>query len=381
MAVTAATGGRSSGESEAVVGPTRLALVIGIVLAAQDNTNRPLGIVILLALAVLLGLSLRWDLGLVAIAALAVAGVAMRLDLLHAGTSDVLTVTRSAIETVLAGGNPYGIGFASSSPPGAPFPYGPLALGWYVPFQGDPRVVETAVSFLILLLLAVRGRPLGLAVYALALPLVLTASDGSNDTSGGLLLLAALVVLPRNPLGGAALLALATAFKPYAAAWFIPLVWWSPVAGLIGFGAVSLIVWAPVYLVWGVPAFLDSLGRSQSIHGGPYYSLGAWLSSVVGGVSEAWLDRLRYVLGAATAVATVPFVRSGRGVIVAGLLIYLVTLYTGFWSTFAYLASIAPIVCWNLDEWVGSGAGRIAWPGDPVGRLTAWADARWPVLA
>ena len=119
----------------------------------------------------------------------------------------------------------------------------------------------------------------------------------------------------------------------------------------------SLIVWAPVYLVWGVPAFLDSLGRSQSIHGGPYYSLGAWLSTVLGGVSETLLDRLRYVLGAATAVATLPFVRSGRGVVVAGLLIYLVTLYTGYWSTFAYLASIAPIVCWNLDEWVGSGRG------------------------
>ena len=143
----AVTGGPARAEA---VGPTRLALLIGIVLAAQDNTNRPLGVVILLALAVLLGLSLQWDLGLVVIAALAVAGVAMRLDLLHAGTSDVLTVTRSAIETVLAGGNPYGIGYATSSPPGAPFPYGPLALAWYVPFQGDPRVVETAVSFLVL---------------------------------------------------------------------------------------------------------------------------------------------------------------------------------------------------------------------------------------
>ena len=379
--MAAVTGGPPPKPSEATVGPTRLALLIGIVLAAQDNTNRPLGVVILLAFAVLLGLSLQWDLGLVVIAAVAVAGVAMRLDLLHAGTSDVLTVTRSAIETVLAGGNPYGIGYATSSPPGAPFPYGPLALAWYVPFQGDPRIVETAVSCLILLLLAVRGRPLGLAVYALALPLILTASDGSNDTSGGLLLLAALVVLPRNPLGGAALLALATAFKPYAAAWLIPLIWWAPVAGTIGFVAVSLVVWAPVYLVWGVPAFLDSLGRSQSIHAGPYYSLGAWLSSVTGGVSETLLDRLRYVFGAATAVATLPFVRNGRGVVVAGLLIYLVTLYTGFWSTFAYLASIAPIVCWNLDEWVGSAEGRIAWPGDPVGRLTAWADGRWPVLA
>ncbi|HXX61692.1 MAG TPA: hypothetical protein VEI48_10430 [Candidatus Sulfotelmatobacter sp.] len=362
-------------------GPARLALLIGLVLAAQDNTNRPLGVVILLALAVLLGVSTQWRIGPLVIVALAVAGLAMRLDLLHAGTSDVLTVTRSAIQTVLAGGNPYGIGYATSSPPGAPFPYGPLALAWYVPFQDDPRVVETAVSCLILVVLAVRGRPLGLAVYALALPLLLTASDGSNDNSGGLLLLAALVVLPRNPLGGGALLAVAAAFKPYAAAWLIPLLVWAPVPGLVGFVVVSLVAWAPVYLVWGVPAFLDSLGRSQAIHGGPYYSLGAWLSGVVGGVSEVWLDRVRYVLGAATAVATVPFIRSGRGVVVAGLLIYLVTLYTGFWSTFAYLASIAPIVCWNLDEWVGLDAGRVPWPGDPVGRLMAWADARWPVLA
>ena len=362
-------------------GPARLALLIGLVLAAQDNTNRPLGVVILLALAVLLGLSTRWRIGPLVIAALVVAGVAMRLDLLHAGTSDVLTVTRSAIETALAGGNPYGVGYATSSPPGAPFPYGPLALAWYVPFQGDPRVVETAVSFLVLGLLAARGRPLGLAVYALALPLILTASDGSNDTSGGLLLLAALVVLPRNPLGGAALLALATAFKPYAAAWLIPLLWWAPVAGSIGFAVVSLLAWAPVVLVWGVPAFLDSLGQSQAIHAGPYYSLGAWLSSILGGVSEPLLDRLRYLFGAVTAVATLPFVRSGRGVVVAGLLIYLVTLYTGFWSTFAYLASIAPLVCWNLDEWVGAADGRVAWPGDPVGRLSAWADARWPILA
>ena len=72
--------------------------------------------------------------------------------------------------------------------------------------------------------------------------------------------------------------------------------------------------------------------------------------------------------------------RSGRAVIVAGTLIYLVTLYTGFWSTFAYLGSLAPILCWNLDDWIGQGAGRVAWPGNPIGRLTAWTDAHWPIL-
>ena len=150
-----------------------------------SQANRSLGVVLVLVLAVTLALSLRWRLGWLVIGVLAVAGVAMRLDLLHAGTSDVLTVTRSAIETTLAGGSPYGIGYASSSPPGAPFPYGPLALLWYLPFRADPRVVELAVSLLVLAVLALRGRPIGLAIYALALPLLLTASDGSNDTSGG----------------------------------------------------------------------------------------------------------------------------------------------------------------------------------------------------
>ncbi|HTS14523.1 MAG TPA: hypothetical protein VMH24_02580, partial [Candidatus Sulfotelmatobacter sp.] len=116
----------AAGPRAGVEGPARLALLIGLVLAAQDDTNRPLGVVILLALAILLGVSTQWRIGPLIIVALAVAGLAMRLDLLHAGTSDVLTVTRSAIQTVLAGGDPYGIGYATSSPPGAPFPYGPL---------------------------------------------------------------------------------------------------------------------------------------------------------------------------------------------------------------------------------------------------------------
>ena len=78
----------------ATASPSWLALVVAIVLASQ--ANRSLGVVLVLVLAVTLALSLRWRLGWLVIGVLAVAGVAMRLDLLHAGTSDVLTVTRSA---------------------------------------------------------------------------------------------------------------------------------------------------------------------------------------------------------------------------------------------------------------------------------------------
>ncbi|MGZ3586275.1 MAG: hypothetical protein ACXVAE_06710 [Candidatus Limnocylindrales bacterium] len=363
-------------------GPGWLALVIGIVLAAQANTSRPLGIVIALLLALVLVIATRWRVGWLLIAALIVAGVAMRLDLYGVGRSDVLAVTRSAIDVVLNGGNPYGIGYPSSSPPGAPFPYGPLAIFWYLPFRNDPQALEFSVSLLILAVLALRGRPIGLAIYALAGPLLLLASDGSNDTSAGLLLLIALVALPRSPLAGGVLLAVAAAFKPYAVAWLPPLVAWAPLQGLLGFGAASLIAWLPVWLAWGIPSFLDSFGRAQAVHSQPYYSLGAWVQSVTrSAVSQEAFDRLRLLLGAVIAIVTWPFVRSGRGVIVAGLLIYLVTLYSGYWSTYAYLATIAPIVCWNLDDWVGLARGRVRWPGDPVAAWSAWADARWPILA
>jgi len=71
--------------------------------------------------------------------------------------------------------------------------------------------------------------------------------------------------------------------------------------------------------------------------------------------------------------------RGWRAVLVAGSLVYLVFLYTGYWSTFAYLAALAPVLCWYLDGWVGLEAGRVRWPGDPVGRFSGWVDARWPV--
>src|ERR687895_500515 len=88
------------------------------------------------------------------------------------------------------------------------------------------RMVELLASFVILGVLALRGRPLGLAVYALAPTLISTASDGSNDTSGGLFILVALVVAMRAPMAGAVLLAVAAGFKPYAAAGLPPLLAW-----------------------------------------------------------------------------------------------------------------------------------------------------------
>ena len=92
----------------------------------------------------------------------------------------------------------------------------------------------------------------------------------------------------------------------------------------------------------------------------------------------AW-QGLRIGAGILLAVMSLRLTRSAASFIIVGALIFGATLFLGFWSTFAYLAAVAPIICWHLDDWLGFGRQRVAWPGDPTGSITAWFDARWPV--
>jgi hypothetical protein len=355
-----------------------LGLLVAIVLILPAATPRPTALGWFLVLLAVLAAALRWRIGPVAILAITGAGLGMRIALAQVGLSDVLTVTSAAIERVLGGGNPYGVAYAVSDPPGAPFPYGPLSLLWYLPVRGEPWRLELAVSVVVLGLLAVRGRPIGLALYALGPAFVSTATDGSNDNSAGLLLLAALLCARRGPLVGGLLLGLAAAFKPYAAAWALPLALWAW-PSLAGFLGGSLAAWGPALLAWGPAPILDSLARAQAVHGTSFYSLAAVVEAFAGRLFPAdAYDRLRLVLGSLTALVTAPFCRSWSAAVACGGLVYLVTLYTGYWSTFSYLAALAPILCWHLDEWLGLDDRRVRWPADPVGRATAWLDARWP---
>ena len=47
------------------------------------------------------------------------------------------------------------------------------------------------------------------------------------------------------------------------------------------------------------------------------------------------------------AVLTLRWTRSLDGVILAGTVVYLLTLFLGYWSTYAYFAAIGPILCWR----------------------------------
>jgi hypothetical protein len=272
-------------------------------------------------------------------------------------------VTRVAILTVQHGGDPYGIGYISSRPAGAPFPYGPLALLWYLPFVQDPRVIEFGVSVALMLYFAFRagkGRPVGLAIFALAPPLVLATVDGSNDTSAGLLILAALVAAVRRPVLGAVILAAAVSFKPYAIAWVPPLVIWAGIPSLIAFAVASVVAWAPVLFLWGPASYLQSLAMAQETHlRQSYWSLGAILDGFAPGAGRA-LETIRYFASGAVAVLGGLKVRSIDGVIVVGVIVFVIAQFGGYFGSYVYLAAVAPILCWRVDDWLRRGLPEIS---------------------
>jgi hypothetical protein len=333
-----------------------VALSVALVLAIQpiwpDRTA--------ISVAGLIGLTLlaatRWKLRWVPVIVLVICAIALRLAMFGQHASDVSDVTRAAIGFAYGGGNPYGFGYFESRPMGAPFPYGPIDLYWYAPFAFDPTVLEVAVSIGITVLLAIRaanGRPVGLAIFALAPPLVLASVDGSNDTSAGLFILIALVAAGRWPKLGAALLAVAVAFKPYAIAWLPPLIAFAGVPALAAFAVMSLVAWAPVIWLWGAGSYLKSLEMAQQTHlRSSYWSLGAILDSFAPDAVARALETVRYFVAGVVAIYGSARIRSLDGVIVVGTLVFLIAQFAGYFGSYVYLAAIAPILCWRVDDWL-----------------------------
>jgi hypothetical protein len=342
-----------------------LSLFVAVLLLAFAGTPPPAVSLHLIVLTGLLFASLRWRIAPLAIVALVVAGIDLRFAYVSPAGSDVDDVTRAAIARLLAGQSPYGVGYPQSVPPGSPFPYGPLALLWYLPFP-SPRRLELFVSIVLLLVLAVRGRPLGLAIYAVLIPLLVVASDGSNDNSAGLLLLIALVSAERWPRVGAAVLGLAIAFKPYALAWVAPFLGWGGIALLWPMLIAAAAFWLPALIAWGPAAIHDSLSGAEvaQLRVGAYYSLGWALKRFGSPIPLELLNTVRLVVGAAASAVAVLRTKTHAGVIIGGTLIFLATLFLGAWSTFAYFAAIAPVLCWYLDDWFGHADDRVDWPAE-----------------
>lgn len=334
------------------------ALAIALVLAIQPIWPDRIAISVAGAISLTLIAAARWQLRWLPVVVLVGCAIALRLAMFSTTSSDVADVTKVAIMTALNGGDPYGVGYITSRPPGAAFPYGPVALLWYLPAVRNPKLVELVVSIALVLYFALRagrGRPLGLAIFALAPPLVLAAVDGSNDTSAGLLILAALVVSIKRPAVGAVLLAVAVAFKPYAIAWVPPLVLWAGIPALVAFAVASVVAWSPVLFVWGPGSYLRSLAMAQETHlRQAYWSLGAIFDEIAPGAGKV-LETARYFLSGAVAVLGGLRVRSIDGVILVGVIVFVIAQFGGYFGSYVYLGAVAPILCWRVDDWLRRG--------------------------
>ncbi len=337
-------------------GPWLIALAVGLILAIQPiwRDNYAIGVAGLIGLTLVA--SARWQLRWAPVIVVIACGVALRWSVSNITASDVSDVTQAAIMTVREGGNPYGIGYLVSRPAGAAFPYGPVDLLWYLPFVADPTQMEVLVSFILLGLFGIRagqGRPMGLVIFALAPPLVLATVDGSNDTSAGLLILASLVLAARRPMLGAAVLAVAVAFKPYALAWLPPLAFYAGLPAILGFAAASFVAWSPVLFVWGTDSYLRSLAMAQQTHlRDAYWSLASVWNGIDPGTAPRFLETLRYFVSGAVAVVGGMRVRSMDGVIVVGTVAFVIAQFAGYFGSYVYIAAVAPVLCWRVDDWL-----------------------------
>lgn len=315
------------------------------------------------AVAGAIGLTLiaavRWQLKWLPVVVVVLCGIVLRLSVAGREASDVADVTTHAIRMMTAGFDPYGIGYMASRPMGAAFPYGPVALLWYLPFRSDPALLEFFVSVALLGYFgwrAANGRPIGLVVMALAPPLVLAAMDGSNDTSAGFLILLAIALGVRRPVLGAAAFAIAVAFKPYAVAWLPAYLVWAGLPALLAFVGASLVAWGPVLFHWGVESYLRSLAMAQQTHmRQAYWSVAAILDGIMPGAAPRALETIRYVVAGSVAVIGARFARSLDGVIVVGTLAFVLAQFGGYFGSYVYLAAVAPVLCWRVDDWLRMG--------------------------
>ena len=336
-----------------------VALGVALVLAIQPIWRDSVAAGVAGIIGLTLIASARWQLRWLPVVVLIVCGAQLRIAALGQPASDVSDVTRAAIQVLMAGGDPYGLGYLVSRPAGAAFPYGPVALLWYLPTWWDPTLIELAVSGLLLGWLGVRaakGRPLGLAIFAVAPPLVLAAVDGSNDTTAGLMILVALAVAARRPALGAIVLAVAVAFKPYAIAWVPALLVWAGLPATIAFIGASIVAWGPVLFLWGPSSYLKSLAMAQETHlRSSYWSLGAVLDGIAPGLAPRALESIRYVVSGAVAVLGALRVSTLDGVIVVGSIAFVLAQFTGYFGSYVYIAALAPLLCWRVDDWLRIG--------------------------
>jgi hypothetical protein len=262
--------------------------------------------------------------------ALVAGGVVLRLSVAGVWQADPIAVTVAAGQAALNGYDPYGHGYAAAVPPGAPFPYGPLALIWDLPGQ----IVESAASVATMLLFVLTGSWVTLGLYAADSFAVHSATQGVNDLSPGLLIAVGLLLLRKRPVLGGLVLAAAAAIKPYAFAWFPAAVGYAGLPALLGLAGGSLVLWSPL-IDWGLASYLKSVAMARAVHAIP---------------NALNIPELR-VLGVPIAIAGL-WVRRWEVAVALGTVVFAVVLFFDHWASKGYWLAVLPIVGIAAEGWV-----------------------------
>jgi hypothetical protein len=131
---------------------------------------------------------------------------------------------------------------------------------------------------------------------------------------------------------------------------------WAGLPALLAFVGASLIAWAPVLFYWGPESYLRSLAIAQQTHmRQAYWSVAAILDGILPGPAPRALETIRYVVAGGVAVIGARLVRSMDGVIVVGTLAFVVAQFGGYFGSYVYLAAVAPVLSWRLDDWLRMG--------------------------
>lgn len=267
----------------------------------------------------------------------------LRVAFLGWSFSDPIETAYHASLRAFAGLDPYGGYIYTDGRAGAAYPYGPLGLVTYR--LGIPGEMVAVIGTSAVLIWARAW--LTLAFFNAWPQFLLSPAIGNNDYSVGLVLLASLVLLRRHPRVGVALLAAASAIKPYAAAWLLP------AFGFVGlptaaFGLGGLLVaWYPVLFIWGMPSFLASLSWMEA---------GRATQAAMEHSSWAFADLpVVRLLAGPLALAGLLF-RSWRATVLLGTAAFVVFLGFAPSAHAGYIAVIVPIVGIALEGrfWSGS---------------------------
>ena len=291
-----------------------------------------------------LALALRW-----LVPTLVAASIVLRIGFLDRCCADQILVSQAAWERVLSGAGPYGVGYAATIPPGAPFPYGPLGVIWWLPGS----VVEFAAALAIMGILIWQRAFVTLAVFALWQASIRPQWAGVNDYSPGLLILVAWVVMQARPLVGSVILAAAAALKPYAFAWFLPAIGFGgwAVAGVLA--AATAVLWSPL-LWWGGPAaYLESVRLAGTVHHEQRDALNLpvlrWLAVPIA-VAGLWVHRWEWA-------------------VLVGSAVFAIFLFLDFWASYSYWHAVLPVSGLALESLAAS-AYRRRWGHDIDAPLT-----------